>query len=139
MRCFGMPVLPPVSKMLKGRPWYLFGTQTSGCKSRSHSSWKCGKRSRSSNVFTSLAGFQPAFFAQSSQNGLPVSGEKCHFTISRVWASSCSWACLIASGETVLDMMAWFGLICRCDLLRLHGGRLIFGGGILGRVIEDVK
>ena len=30
MRCLGMPVVPPVSKMLKGRPLNFAGTQTSG-------------------------------------------------------------------------------------------------------------
>src|ERR1051325_5805476 len=48
---------------------------------------KCGKRLRSSAVLISWAGFQPAFLAQSSQNGVPVSGEKCQPTISRTWAS----------------------------------------------------
>src|SRR6266404_2571954 len=97
MRCFGIPVVPPVSKILNGRPWYFFGTQTSFGRSRSHSSWKCGKRSRSAKHFTSVAGFQPAFFAQSSQKGVPVSGEKCHWTISRTWASSLSCAALMGA------------------------------------------
>src|SRR5687768_2031899 len=51
---------------------------------------------------TSFAGFQPAFAAQSSQNGEPVSGEKCHWIISRACASSLSWADLIADGSTTL-------------------------------------
>src|ERR1700677_1430193 len=95
MRCFGIPVVPPVSNTLNGRPWYFFGTHTSFGKSRSHSSWKCGKRRMSAKLFTSVAGFHPAFFAQSSQNGVPVSGEKCHCTISRTWASSFSCAALM--------------------------------------------
>src|SRR5882724_3001269 len=97
MRCLGIPVVPPVSKMLNGRPWYFLGTQASFGRSRSHSSWKCGKRSRSAKHFTSVAGFQPAFLAQSSQNGVPVSGEKCHCTISRTWASSFSCAALMVA------------------------------------------
>ena len=47
--------------------------------------------------FTSVAGFQPAFLAQSSQNGEPVSGEKCHCMISRTCASSFSWAALMVA------------------------------------------
>jgi len=40
----------------------------------------------------SSAGLQPASLTQSSQNGHPVSGEKCHFTISTTCASSCAFA-----------------------------------------------
>src|SRR5688500_14258603 len=96
MRCFGIPVVPPVSKILKGRPLYLAGTQTSGWRSRSHSSWKCGKRFMSAKERISLRGSQPDFLAQSSQKGQPVSGEKCQLMISRKCASSFSWAPLIA-------------------------------------------
>src|SRR6059036_1340774 len=102
MRCLGMQVVPPVSKILKGRPLNAFGTHTSGCKSRSHSSWKCGNRDRSANDFTSFPGFHPAFLAQSSQNGQPVSGEKCHCTTSRTCASSFFWPALMAAESTVI-------------------------------------
>src|ERR1700760_4453582 len=51
----------------------------------------------SSKQVPSSAGSQPAFLAQSSQNGEPVSGEKCHCTISRTCASSFSWADLMVA------------------------------------------
>ena len=46
----------------------------------------------SAKDWTSLRGSK-FFFAQSSQNWQPVSGEKCHVMISRTWASSCVFAC----------------------------------------------
>src|SRR5688500_3472917 len=57
--------------------------------SRSHSSSKCSKYFvSSSNECTFSRGSEPLFWAQSSQNGQPVSGEKCHAIISRTCASS---------------------------------------------------
>src|SRR5262245_58682583 len=47
---------------------------------------------RSAKDFTSLRGSK-FFFTQSSQNGEPVSGEKCHAMVSRTLASSWVWAC----------------------------------------------
>jgi hypothetical protein len=59
---------------------------------------------QAAEALTSAAGFQPAFLAQSSQNGEPVSGEKCHCTISRTWASSFCWAAA-ADFESISDIM----------------------------------
>src|SRR3954465_9358447 len=95
-----MPVVPPVSNTYVGRFAHAFGTQRRTGPPRSHSSSKCPKRVRSANDFTSLRGSHPAFLAHSSQKGVPVSGEKCHCTISRTWASNVWLALLTASGET---------------------------------------
>src|SRR5262249_61534240 len=65
-----------------------------------------GKRRISAKLFTSLAGFQPAFLAQSSQKGQPVSGEKCHCTISRTRASSFSWAVRQAAERSGAELIA---------------------------------
>ena len=100
MRCLGMPVVPPVSKILKGLPLNSAGTQTSGCKSRSDSSWKWENFSKSSKQVISLRGSQ-FLRAQSSQKEHPVAGLKCHSMISsRCWLS---WvlAAATASGATV--------------------------------------
>src|SRR5262249_62032730 len=47
----------------------------------------------------SLSGLKENDFAFSSQNGVPVSGLKCHWTTSRTCASSWSLAALICSGD----------------------------------------
>src|SRR2546427_10428489 len=104
MRCLGIPVVPPVSKILNGRPLNFAGTQTSGWRSRNDSSWKCGNCSRSAKVLIFVRGSK-WFFAQPSQNGQPVSGEKCHWTISRRWASSCSCAALMAAWSTDIETL----------------------------------
>jgi len=78
--------------MKNGLSLYAFGTQRSFCSSRSQSSSKCGKSAMSSIVLIFAIGSNAFFCAHSSQNGDPVSGEKCHFTISRRCASSFSFA-----------------------------------------------
>src|SRR5882672_8358694 len=98
MRCLGMPVVPPVSKILNGLPLNCAGTQTSGWRSRSDSSAKCGNLSRSAEEWISLRGSK-FFFIQSSQYGQPVSGLKCHWMISFKCASSWDCAALMASAE----------------------------------------
>ncbi len=69
MRCLGMPVVPPVSKMLKGRPLNFLGTQTSGCKSRSHSSWKCGNRCQVGEAFDLGGGIPAGLFGPVQPEG----------------------------------------------------------------------
>ena len=54
-----------------------------------------GNRFRSSKYGFPFADPNPSVEAKSSQNGHPVSGLKCHWTISRTCASSCAFACLI--------------------------------------------
>src|SRR5437773_3771704 len=167
MRCLGMPVVPPVSKMLNGRPLKALGTQTSGCRSRNHSSWKCGKRVRSSKHLISVAGLQPAFLAHSSQKGDPVSGEKCHCTISRARASS--WSCadwtavLLTAGASVavadigriefmiydLRFVIWIAreespsedLLVLLGLFQwqIHCWHFIFAGHVARRFVKGVK
>src|SRR5947208_157742 len=56
---------------------------------------------RSEKEEISLAGFQPALAAQSSQKGEPVSGEKCQRMISRTWASKAD------AGFSMLDSRCW--------------------------------
>ena len=70
-----------------------FGIQRCTGPPRSHSSWNSPKRCRSAKVLISRRGSQPAFFAKSSQNGVPVAGSKCQSTTSRIHASrdSCGW------------------------------------------------
>src|SRR6266436_3255278 len=71
---------------------------------------------RSAKLFTSAFGSQPARFAQSSQKGEPVSGEKCQATISRTCASSFSRAVSIAWAATEsADMVQVWGRV------RLYG------------------
>src|SRR4051812_48025653 len=98
-RLLGMPVVPPVSKTYAGLPARPLGIQRLTGPPRSWSSWKWSKRVMSANDFTSLRGSQPAFFAQSSQKGEPVSGLKCHCIMSRTWASRRSRACRTLGSE----------------------------------------
>src|SRR5258706_2286006 len=66
----------------------------------------------SAKDLTSTRGSQPDLFAQSSQKGLPVSGEKCQSTISRTCASSVGRAVSTACGDTEsADMVQWRGRV----------------------------
>jgi len=56
---------------IEGDPLEFRRDQTSGCRSRSHSSWKCGNFTMSAKLLISARGSK-FFFAQSSQNGQPV-------------------------------------------------------------------
>src|SRR6266545_5950400 len=148
MRCLGMPVVPPVSKMLNGLPLNCAGTQTSGWRSRSDSSAKCGNFSMSAKELISLRGSK-FFFAQSSQYGQPVPGLKCQWMISLRCASSWACAALVASGETVViakfaiyelrftDRLPSRGL----DLHLRHfvpGGLVRVGEGVEVALVQDV-
>src|SRR5687768_2934066 len=106
MRDFGTPVVPPVSNTEIARSAYALGTQRRTGPPRSHSSSKGGNFERSSYDCTSRRGSQPAFAAQSSQNGQPVSGLKCQTISSRTLASSSPRAPAMAdlSGSVAEDM-----------------------------------
>ena len=47
-------------------------------------------------------GSKLSFFAKSSQKGQPVSGLKCHCTISRTCASRCSRTCWMRSSNVIV-------------------------------------
>src|SRR4051812_680742 len=62
-------------------------------------------------VLISLRGSHPALLAQFNQKSLPVSGEKCHWIISRRWASSFVFASSTFAAGTV-DMIIAFQTMC---------------------------
>ena len=82
-----MPVVPPVSKTYSGLPSSPFGSHRLTGPPRSQSSSNGGNclRPSKSSIASGSKSYVPFF---SSQNGLPVSSEKCHFTSARTWASS---------------------------------------------------
>src|SRR4051812_570099 len=73
---------------------------------RSQSSSKWGIFLRSANALTSLRTSMPQSFCLPSQNGQPVSGLKCHWTVSRTCASSFSCAARALDSIEVLMFFA---------------------------------
>ena len=105
--CLGIPVVPPVSKMLKGRSANACGTQTLLGRSRNHSSSKYGNLLQSSaKVRTSFKGLKSCSFAQFNQKGHPLSGEKCQLIISSTCWSRSLAACLICSSLTITGIIS---------------------------------
>src|SRR5262249_32133461 len=109
-RLFGTPVVPPVSKVKSGLPSNPFGIQRRTGPPRNHSSWKGGNFLRSSKELISRLGSQPSLAAKFSQKGHPVSELKCHFTISRTWASSRALASCVPGNKSVAVALMRFSL-----------------------------
>src|SRR6266511_6406871 len=79
----------------------------------------------SAKVLISLRGSK-FFVAQSSQNGQPVSGEKCHWTISRRWASRVCCAALITAWSTDIGEFTIYELrITICNFTLFFPARLV--------------
>ena len=77
MRCFGMPVVPPVSKILNGWPLNCRRHPDLGLQVAQPFVLKVRELSiTSANELISLRGIE-VLLRPSSQNGQPVSGEKC--------------------------------------------------------------
>ena len=88
VRLLGIPRaaarLEHIHRLVGDRP----GSERRTGPPRSHSSWKGPNRPRSAKPWIFSRGSQSSFAADSSQKGQPVAGSKCHWTTSRVQAST---------------------------------------------------